>query len=76
MNYTVGNKYYSGNKIRAGHVASVDEKRKAYRNLLENSKGNKSLGRSWRRWKHIKIYIKETGWEGKEWIHMAQDREK
>jgi hypothetical protein len=44
MNYTVVNKYYSGNKIRAGHVASVEEKRKAYRNLVENSRGNKSLG--------------------------------
>lgn len=25
---------------------------------------------------NIKIYVKERGWEGKGWIHMAQDREK
>jgi len=39
----------------------MDEKRKAYRNLVEKYRRNKSLGSSWRRWKHIKIYIKETG---------------
>jgi hypothetical protein len=76
MNDAVGNKYYSENSIRAGHVACMGEKRKAYRNLVEESRGNRSLGTSWRRWKHIKIYVKERGWEGKDWIHMAQDREK
>jgi len=41
-----GNKYYSENTIRTGHVACLDEKRKAYRNFVEKSTGNKSLGRS------------------------------
>jgi len=45
-NYTVGNKYYSGNAIRTALVACMDKQRKAYRNLIEKSRGNKSLGRS------------------------------
>jgi hypothetical protein len=46
MNYTVGNKYYSQNIVRAEHVACMDTQRKTYRNLIEKSRGNKSLGRS------------------------------
>jgi len=28
------------------------------------------------RWKNIKLYHKERGWEDMEWIHVAQDRVK
>jgi hypothetical protein len=35
------------------------------------------LGRHRRRWKdNIKIDLKETGWKGMNWIHLAQDRDK
>jgi hypothetical protein len=38
---------------------------------LENLK----LGRKSRRWEdNIRIDIRELGWEGVDWIHLAQDR--
>jgi hypothetical protein len=34
------------------------------------------LGRPRRRWvDNIKIYLRETGWDGMEWIDVAQDRD-
>jgi hypothetical protein len=30
----------------------------------------------WRRWEdYIRIDLREIGWEGAEWIHLAQDRD-
>jgi hypothetical protein len=35
-------------------------------------KGKKLLGRLWRKWKNnIKVYFKETGWNGMDWIPVA-----
>jgi hypothetical protein len=35
------------------------------------------LGRPRRRWEDgIKMYLKEVGWRGVEWIHLAQDRDR
>jgi hypothetical protein len=32
------------------------------------------VGRPWRRWEdNIKINLGEIGWEGLDWIHLAQD---
>jgi hypothetical protein len=42
-----------------------------------NPEGKRPLGRSRRRWADgIKIDLRETGWEGVEWIHLAQDRDR
>jgi hypothetical protein len=33
------------------------------------------LGRLWRRWENtIRMDLREIGWEGEDWIHLAQDR--
>jgi hypothetical protein len=38
--------------------------------------GKRPLGRPRRRWvDNIKIDLRETGWDGMDWIHMAQDRD-
>jgi hypothetical protein len=42
---------------------------------LENLKG-RELGRPKHRWKdNIRIDLRETWWEGVNWIHLAQDRD-
>jgi hypothetical protein len=47
----------------------------AYRALVENPEEKRPLGRSTHRWENnIKIDLRETGWGGIDWIHLAQDR--
>jgi hypothetical protein len=59
-----------------GHVARMGEKRNAYRILVENPEGKRPLGRPRRRWvDNIKINLKEIGWDGGDWIDLAQDRD-
>jgi hypothetical protein len=39
--------------------------------------GKRPLGRRRRNWKNnIKVELRETGWRGMNWIHLAQDRDK
>jgi hypothetical protein len=60
----------------AGHVARTGEKRNAYRILVGNSEGKRPLERPRRRWvDNIKMNLKETEWDGMDWIHLAQDRD-
>jgi hypothetical protein len=60
----------------AGHVARMGEKRNAYRILVGNPEGKSPLGRPRRRWvDNIKMDIRETGWDGGDWIDLAQDRD-
>jgi hypothetical protein len=33
------------------------------------------FGRLRHRWEDIKMGLRETGWEGVEWIHLAEDRD-
>jgi hypothetical protein len=36
----------------------------------------KPFGRPWHRWEdNIKMYHKEIGWDGVDWIYLAQDGE-
>jgi hypothetical protein len=38
--------------------------------------GKRTVGRSRRRWAdNIKIDLREIGWDGRDWIEMAQDRD-
>jgi hypothetical protein len=56
----------------AGHVARMGTKMNAYRILV----GKRPLGRSRRRWvDNIKINLREIGWDGMDWIDLAQDRD-
>jgi hypothetical protein len=54
----------------------MGEKGKAYRILVGNPEGKRPLGRSRRRWAdNIKMDLKEIGWDGRDSIHLAQDRD-
>jgi hypothetical protein len=54
----------------------MGEKRKAYRILVGEPEGKRPLGRPRRGWvDNIKTDLRETGWDGVDWIDMAQDRE-
>jgi hypothetical protein len=60
----------------AGHVARIGEKRTAYRILVGKPEGKRPLGRPRRRWvDNIKMDLRETGWDGMDWIDLAQDRD-
>jgi hypothetical protein len=51
-------------------------KRNAYRILVGKPEGKRPLGRPRRRWvENIKIDLREIGWDGKDWIDLAQDRD-
>jgi hypothetical protein len=59
-----------------GHAASTGEKRNAYRIVVGMPQGNTSLGRIRCRWDdNIKINLREVGWGGIDWIHLAEDRD-
>jgi hypothetical protein len=60
----------------AGHVARMGEKGNAYRILVGNPEGKRPLGRPRRRWvDNIKLDLREIGWDGRDWIDLAQDRD-
>jgi hypothetical protein len=54
----------------------MGEKRNAYRILVGKPEGKKPLGRP-RRWlvDNIKMDLREIGWDGMDWIDLAQDRD-
>jgi hypothetical protein len=55
------------------HGAHIPEKRYAYK--VQKPSGKILLGRPRRRWEdNIKIDVRETGWDGMDWSHLAQDR--
>jgi hypothetical protein len=60
----------------AGHVARMGETRNAYRILVGKPEGKRPLGRPRRRWvENIKMDLREIGWDGVDWIELAQDRD-
>jgi hypothetical protein len=60
-----------------GRVCSTNGERKtAYRILVGKPEGRRSLGRPRRRWvDSIKMDLREIGWDGIDWIDLAQDRD-
>ncbi|KAJ4444228.1 hypothetical protein ANN_06019 [Periplaneta americana] len=61
----------------AGHVARMGESRNAYRVLVGRPEGKRSLGRPRRRWKdNIKMDLREVGYDYRDWINLAQDRDR
>jgi hypothetical protein len=57
-----------------GHVARIWI-RTAYRILVGKPEGKRSPVRQRRRWEdNIKIYHREIGWEGVDWIQVGRDR--
>jgi hypothetical protein len=60
----------------AGHVARTGEKRNAYRILVGKPEGKRPLGRLTRTLvDNIKMDLRERGWDGMDWIDLAQDRD-
>jgi hypothetical protein len=52
-------------------------KRNADRILVGKPEGERPLRRPRRRWvDNIKMGLREIGWDGVDWIHVAQDRDK
>jgi hypothetical protein len=59
-----------------GHVACMGEGRNVYRVLVGKPEGKSTLARPRHGWEDgIKMDLKEIGWEGVEWIHLAWDRD-
>jgi hypothetical protein len=59
-----------------GHVARIGQKRNAFRILMGKPEGKRPLGKPRHRWvDNIKMELTEIGWDGVDWIHMAQDRD-
>jgi hypothetical protein len=53
----------------------MGDKRNAYRILVGMPEGKRPLGRPRRRWvDNIKMGLKDTGWDGGDWIDLAQWR--
>jgi hypothetical protein len=53
----------------------MQEKRNAYRIFVGNPQGMRPLGRPRRRWvDNVKMDLGEIGWDGMDWIDLAQDR--
>jgi hypothetical protein len=53
------------------------EKRNAYRILVGKPEGRRPLGRPRCMWvDNIKIHLREIGWDGMDWIDLAQDRDR
>jgi hypothetical protein len=59
----------------AGHIARMGEKRNISRMLVGKPEEKRPLGMPRRRWvDNIKIDLREIGWDGMDWIDLAQDR--
>ena len=61
----------------AGHVARMGEERGVYRVLVGKPERERPLGRHRRRWvDNIRTDLQEVGCVYKDWIGLAQDRDR
>jgi hypothetical protein len=55
----------------------MEERRNTYRILVGKLEGKIPLRRPRRRWvDNIKMDLREVGWDGRDWIDLAQDRDR
>ncbi|KAJ4433926.1 hypothetical protein ANN_16241 [Periplaneta americana] len=60
----------------AGHIARMGESINAFRVLVGRPEGKRLLGRPRRRWEdNIKMDLREVGYDDRDWINLAQDRD-
>jgi len=65
----------SGRMIWAGHVARMEEMKNTYNIPVAKAEGKRSCGTGRRRWEdNIRMDLRKIGWEGVDWINLAQDR--
>jgi hypothetical protein len=58
----------------AGHAARIGETMNAYRILVGKPDGKRPLGRPRCRWvDNIEMDLRKRGWDGLDWIDLAQD---
>ena len=61
----------------AGHVARMEQFRNTYRVLVGKPESKRPLGRSRRRWEdNIKMNLREVGCDPRDWIALAEDRDR
>ncbi|KAJ4432290.1 hypothetical protein ANN_20908 [Periplaneta americana] len=61
----------------AGHAARMGESRNAYSVLVGRPEGKRPLGRPRRRWEdNITMDLREVGYDDRDWINIAQDRDR
>jgi hypothetical protein len=54
----------------------MGEKKNPYRILVRKLEGKRPLGKPRHRWvDNIKIDLREIGWDGMNWIDLAEDRD-
>jgi hypothetical protein len=59
-----------------GHVARMGEMKNAYKILVGRPEGKRPLGRPRRRWDYdIRMDLREIGWEGVVWMHVAHNKD-
>jgi hypothetical protein len=59
-----------------GECSTHGRNEKLIKILVEKPEGKRTLGRPRRRWEgNIRMDLREMGWEGVDWIHVAQDRD-
>jgi hypothetical protein len=71
---------YSSSEVKEdemGRACSTNwEKRIAYRVLVGNPEGKRSLGRPRHRWAgNINLDLREVGWDSMYWIDLAEHRD-
>jgi hypothetical protein len=75
-NEELHNLYSSPNIIRKVKEDEMDIACSMYRILVGKSEEKRPLGRPGRRWvDNVKMDLKEIGWDGMDWIDLAQDRD-
>jgi hypothetical protein len=67
---------YQVKEDEMGRACRTNGGEEEYRILVGNPEGKTPLGRPRRRWvDNIKMNLKETRWDGMEWMDLAQNRD-